>query len=265
LLFELKIKQDTMRILTTIALSSISLSLFSSSNPADTTIKGVTISFLYSPAIFPESWRAAPILSKGEQMAATEIERSKMVMIKALGKYPAAALQKNITIVYWLKSMDFYNIGYGGTNSSEALYLTNDGATAGYSDLYLEQTFHHEYSSILFRNHPSFIDEDAWKKANISGFDYNDPENGVGAIRNNESSQDLDTALCKMGFLTQYSLSGIENDINTFAQNIFSPSEGFWKIVDQYPRIKKKVKLLTDFYNKIDTKFTDDYFKKLNR
>ena len=160
--------------------------------------------------------------------------------------------------------MKFYEVGYGGTNSTDALYLTNSGTAAGYSDLYLEQTFHHEYSSILYRNYPSFIDEEAWKEINIAGFDYNDPENGVGAIRNNESSQDLDTALCKKGFLTQYSLSGIENDINTFAQNIFSPSAGFWKIVDQYPRIKQKVKLLIDFYNKIDPLFTVDYFKKLN-
>ena len=161
--------------------------------------------------------------------------------------------------------MKFYDVGYGGTNSTDALYLTNSGTVAGYSDLYLEQTFHHEYSSILYRNYPSFIDEEAWKEVNITGFDYNDPENGVGAIRNNESSQDLDTALCKKGFLTQYSLSGIENDINTFAQNIFSPSAGFWKIVDQYPRIKNKVKLLIDFYKKIDPLFTNEYFKKFNR
>ena len=161
--------------------------------------------------------------------------------------------------------MKFYDVGYGGTNSTDALYLTNNGAAMGYNDLYMEQTFHHEYSSILYRNYPSFIDEEAWKEANITGFDYNDPENGVGAIRNNESSQDLDTALCKKGFLTQYSLSGIENDINTFAQNIFSPSAGFWKIVDQYPRIKRKVKLLIDFYNRIDPLFTVEYFKNLHR
>ncbi len=261
----LKAKEDTMKIMVTIILFFNSLFFFSRHNPADTTIKGVLISFNYSPAIFPETWQVAPILASGELIASSEIERSKMVMIKALTKYPAAALQKDLQVVYWLKSMKFYDVGYGGTNSTDALYLTNGGTVLGHSDLYLEQTFHHEYSSILYRNHPSLINEDAWEKVNSSGFDYNDPENGVGAIRNNESSQDFDTALCNKGFLTQYSLSGIENDINTFPQNIFSPSEGFWKIVDQYPRIKKKVKILTDFYNKIDDQFTDDYFKKLNK
>lgn len=243
----------------------MSLFAFSRTTPPDTTIRGVVIGFNYSRSIFPDSWQAAPINAKGEKIAAAEVSRSKAIMIKALQKYPAITLAKDLRVVYFLKSMTFYEVGYGGTNSSDALYLTNSGAAAGYTNLYLEQTFHHEYSSILYRNHPGFLNETEWKKTNIPGFDYNDPENGVGAIRNNESSQDLDTLLCKKGFLTQYSLSGLENDINTFAQNIFSPSENFWKIVDQYPRIKAKVKLLTDFYNKIDPVFNDDYFKKLNK
>ncbi len=254
-----------MKIFVTIAFSFISLYTYSRINPADTTIRNVFVSFNYSPAIFPDSWQAAPITARGEQIASSEINRSNAIIVKALSKYPAGAIQNDLKIVYFLKTMKFYDVGYGGTNSTDALYLTNNGTALGYSDLYLEQTFHHEYSSILYRNHPSFIDEDDWKKSNIPGFDYNDPENGVGAIRNNQSSQDLDTSLCKKGFLTQYSLSGMENDINTFAQNIFSPSTGFWEIVDQYPRIKKKITLLISFYNKIDPLFTDMYFRNLNK
>lgn len=248
----------------TIALMVLGLPVFSQLNRGDTTIKAVRISFAYSPSIFPVEWQASPISAAGERIAASEISRSKAIMVKALEKYPGASLRNDLKIVYFLKSMQFYDVGYGGTNSTDALYLTNSGVASGYTDLYLEQTFHHEYSSILYRNHPSFINETAWKSANIAGFDYNDPENGVGAIRNNESSQDLDTALCRKGFLTQYSLSGFENDINTFAQNIFSPSEGFWQIADKYPRISKKLKLLIAFYNKIDPAFTEDYFRKLN-
>ncbi|MEO7983993.1 MAG: hypothetical protein ABI688_07920 [Bacteroidota bacterium] len=254
-----------MKIWIALFLPFISIPVVSRSNPADTTIKGVMIRFGYSTTIFPESWQPSPISAKGEPISKSEIQRCKTVMIKALSKYPPNALQKELDAVYFLKSMKFYDVGYGGTNSTDALYLTDDGTESGYTDLYLEQTFHHEYSSILYRNHPSFIDEEAWKKANIAGFDYNDPENGVGAIRNNESSQDLDTLLCKKGFLTQYSLSGMENDINTFAQNIFSPSEGFWQIVDQYPRIRIKTRLLIDFYNKIDPLFTYNYFRELNK
>ena len=254
-----------MKVIATLVFLIATIPVYSGVLPADTTIKGVSVNFRYSATIFPESWQTVPINATGEQISAVEIERSKSIIARAFNKYSVSSLKKNLQIIYFLKSMKFYDVGYGGTNSTDALYLTNNGAAMGYNDLYMEQTFHHEYSSILYRNYPSFIDEEAWKEANITGFDYNDPENGVGAIRNNESSQDLDTALCKKGFLTQYSLSGIENDINTFAQNIISPSAGFWKIVDQYPRIKRKVKLLIDFYNRIDPLFTVEYFKKLHR
>ena len=225
-----------------LALSFISLSAVAKGTPSDTSINGVAVIFSYSTSIFPVSWQAPPINAKGKPLTASEIPRCKTVMIKALEKYPAGALKNELT---------------------DNLYLTNDGAAKGYTSLYLEQTFHHEYSSILYRNHPTYLNETAWKNANIDSFDYNDPENGVGAIRNNESSQDLDQELCKKGFLTQYSLSGLENDINTFAQNMFSPSPGFWEIVDRFPRINKKLQLLIAFYNKIDPLFTEEYFRKL--
>jgi hypothetical protein len=253
-----------MKSLLTACLFSLGLPAFPGTTINDTTIRGVRIGFTYSNSIFPESWQSSPISAYGKPIAEAEIGRSKSIMVKALAKYPVATLGKELKAVYFLRAMTFYDVGYGGTNSNDALYLTNNGIAQGYTDLYLEQTFHHEYSSILYRNHPSWFNETGWTNANIPGFSYNDPESGVGAIRNNESSQDLDTGLCRKGFLTQYSLSGLENDINTFAQNIFSPSPGFWQLADQYPRIYRKIKLLIDFYHRIDPVFTEEYFRKLN-
>lgn len=240
-----------------------SFPLLAAATPSDTTIRGVAIRFIYSPSIFPDSWQAAPINASGEQIDNPEINRSIAIISKALNKYPVAALKNDLRTVYFLKSMKFFDVGYGGTNSSDALYLTNNGTELGFTELYMEQTIHHEYSSILYRRHPQWLDTRAWMTANISGFNYNDPENGVGAIRNNASSQELDSNLCKKGFLTQYSQSSLENDLNTFAQNLFSPSEGFWQLADRFPRINKKVKLFISFYHRIDPAFTEEYFRKL--
>jgi len=232
-------------------------------NNKDTLIRGVTISFSYLKTIFPPEWQTSPINAKADPIQSSEVNRSTKITAKALTKYPVSMLYQNLHAVYWLKKMSFYDVGYGGTNSSDALYLTNDGWGLGYTDDYLEQTFHHEFSSILFRNYPSLFDTAAWKAAN-KDFDYNDPEDGVGAIRNNASSQDLDTILCKRGMLTQYAMSSLENDLNTVAQNLFCPSTGFWAIVDQYPRVRKKVNLLISFYNKIGgALFTEEYFRKM--
>ncbi len=236
--------------------------VFANAEQADTTIRGVKISFDYEDIIFPPAWRAAPINGAGESLKESEQKRSKIILNTALSKYPGEVLRLNLLTVYILKSMSFYGVGYGGTNSNEEVYLTNNGISMGYTDDYIEQTFHHEFSSILYRNYPQLLDEKSWSAVNPPGFDYKDPENGVGAIRNNESSQELDTALCRQGFLTQYALSGLENDINTVAQNLFLPAKGFWRMVDSYPPIARKTGLLISFYNKIDPLFTEAYFRR---
>ncbi|MEI9944920.1 MAG: hypothetical protein WDN26_11965 [Chitinophagaceae bacterium] len=229
----------------------------------DTTINGVKVNFEYALNIFPESWRTSPINAWGDPIPSGEIVRSEAIMVKALNKYPLTVLKKELTSIYFLRSMKFYDVSYGGTNSTDAVYITNNGIAVGYTEFYLEQTFHHEFSSILFRNHVEFLDTSDWKRNNLASFDYNDPENGVGSIRNNQSSQDLDSVLCEKGFLTQYAMSSMENDINTFAQNIFCPTAEFRRVMEKYPRINKKVKLLIAFYNKINPAFTEDFFKKL--
>ena len=229
----------------------------------DTVVRSVAINFQYNKLIFPDSWQRSPINADGGQIDELEIPRCKKVLITALRKYPLSLLQEELQSVYFVKWMKFYNVGYGGTNSIDALYLTDNGVDMGYTELYLEQTFHHEFSSILYRNHPSLLNEKAWLSANMAGFKYNDPESGVGAIRNNQSSQELDTNLCVKGFLTQYSQSGMENDINTFAQNVFCPTQEFWTLVDNYPRIALKFSLMIIFYNSINPVFTETYFRRL--
>lgn len=230
----------------------------------DTTVQGVLIESLYRVSIFPESWQGGSINAEGEQISDFEMKRAQPIMIVALKKYPVDLLRYNLHTVYLLKSMKFFNVGYGGTNSSDAVYVTSNGASLGYTDIYIEQTFHHEFSSILFRNYIRFLDTTEWKKANDPTFDYNDPESGVGAIRNGRSSQVPDTSVAKFGMLTEYAMSSMENDVNTLAQNLFLPDKNFWMIVDRYPKVYKKVRLLIAFYNKISSVFNEQYFRSFS-
>jgi len=234
------------------------------SQTEDTTIQQVKVVFEYSADIFPDDWRNERIDAQGQQIDLEEIARSKQVAIKALNKYSTTLLGYNLRALYFLKSMKFFGVSFGGTNSLDALYLTNNGTSLGYTDTYIEQTFHHEFSSILFRNYVRFFDTTAWKKANDPNFDYNDPESGVGAIRTGRSSQVLDTSLARYGFLTEYSMSSLENDLNTMAQNLFLPDMSFWNIVNKYPKIKTKMQLLAAFYNKLDTRYTEKYFRNFD-
>jgi len=231
----------------------------------DTIIRKVYVSFSSSKEIFPIDWRNDPIDATAKPIERREIRHSKLIIAKALNKYPESIFKKNLKFVYFLKEMSFYNTGYGGTNSQDAVYLTNRGKYWGYTDQYVEQTFHHEFSSILFRNNPSLLDTNLWKDANVPGFIYNDPKNGVGVIRDGKASQRLDTALCQIGFLTQYSESSLENDVNTFAQNLFCPEKNFWNYADRYPGIKQKTELLIKFYAALSPMYTEAYFRKLDK
>ncbi|HSU26871.1 MAG TPA: hypothetical protein VLJ68_00695 [Chitinophagaceae bacterium] len=233
--------------------------------PADTLIQRVRVVFKFDPSVFPESWQAGSVLAKGESIDTTEIARCKLITAKALNKYPSPLLYMNLKTIYFLRSEKFFNVGFGGTYTRDALFISDNGKSLGYTDRFIEQSIHHEFSSILFNNYGWLLDTSSWTKANLPGSGYTDPEAGVGAIRKNEASQELDTALAQQGFLTQYAHSDIENDINTIAQNLFSPNPGFWNIVDKYPRIRQKVNLLIRFYHSIIINFTEAYFREFEK
>jgi hypothetical protein len=239
--------------------------LAGSQSSLDSTGYDIQLRFRFHRNIFPATWTAAPINGTGTSLARGEQERTRTVIRRSIAKYPPEIIKLNLVTVYVLKNMSFYGVGYGGTNSNDVVFLTNNGEELGYTDNYIEQTFHHEFSSILYRNYPLWLDAVAWNQVNPPDFNYRDPENGVGAIRNNESSQELDTVLCRHGFLTQYAMSGMENDINTIAQNLFRPSPGFWAAVDQYPAIREKTKILIRFYYRLHPRFTENYFRNLNQ
>lgn len=235
------------------------------SNSDTILVNGVSVISEYSPKNFPEKWRTDPINAKGEPINSLESKRAELIIIKSLKKYPEALLNATLKAVYLVKSISFFNVNFGGTNSTDAVFISSNGESNGYTDIYIEQTFHHEFSSILYRDYPSLIDTLSWKKQNEPGFNYNDPASGVGAIKNNESSQGLNARLAEKGMLTQYAMSSLENDINTLAQNLFRPYPDFWKITDKYPRVGNKVRLLINFYGKLNPIFTEQYFRSFSK
>ncbi|NQV03540.1 MAG: hypothetical protein HQ542_12900, partial [Bacteroidia bacterium] len=74
---------------------------------------------------------------------------------------------------------------------------------------------------------------------------------------------DYDYDLLPLGFMNKYSQSAFEEEINVFAQNLFSGGEQFWFIVDTFAKIREKAKLIIDFYYQIDPQFTEEYFRAL--
>lgn len=243
----------------------IGFMLIASSYPSDMYVDERTsteVFFSTAENMFPKHWYGNQIHAEAEPLERTERQRAILILDKAFDKYPETVLKHYLDRVYVLKSLKFFGVFYGGTNSKNTIYLADDKHNPHYTNRFIEGVFHHEFSSILIRSFPDFIQEEAWNSINPARFIYGN--GGISAILNGEASVSLDPKLFEYGFLTKYSESAIEEDINVFAQNLFTGGNEFWLAVDTHAKIKKKARLLIDFYHQIDPIFTESYFRKIS-
>ena len=222
---------------------------------------GVKIIFTTEGRIFPDSWYSSTINAKGISLDTSEYKRSEKIIKAVLLKYPVELIQNNLKNIYILSSIIFYDQSFGGTNSSTNIYLSNKGIKKGYTDFYLEQLFHAEFSSILFRNYKHEFDKLEWNDNNPDKFNYG--KGGVAALKDNEDSEEFDLLLNKSGFINEYASSSLENDFNSFAKNLFAPKYGFDLLINRYDNLRNKRKLTIQFYRKLDKTFSEKYFNKI--
>ncbi|MFT5778390.1 MAG: hypothetical protein ACI837_001346 [Crocinitomicaceae bacterium] len=222
---------------------------------------GVKIIFTAEGKIFPDSWYSAKVKAKGISLDTSEYTRSEKMITAVLKKYPINLIKSNLKVIYILKKITFYDQSFGGTNSKSNVYLSNEGIKEGYSDFYLEQLFHAEFSSILLRNNEKYFDELEWSKNNVAKFKYGD--GGVTALKENKNSEEFDTKWNVIGFINEYATSSLENDFNSFAKNLFLPKIGFDSLLENYSELSSKRKLMIQFYSKLDEFFTEDFFNQI--
>jgi len=161
--------------------------------------------------------------------------------------------------VYVFGLLEFFQEGYAGTYYDQTLYMSNSGIKEGYTNGFIEQTFHHEFSSMLWYAHPELLDTVAWKKLNK--LDYGD--GGIQALIDDNDSQTFEAYYNERGFLFQYGASDLENDINSFAENLFAPTIEFRDALKNYPVLRKKMALLISFYMSLDPSLNSSFFAEL--
>lgn len=229
----------------------------------DTVINGVTISFGIDRHTFPNRWLRKNISAEAVSLPDTCMPRAQALMAQALTRYPVSMPCKYLKRVHIFKSLRFYGYPYGGTYRRKAVYLTFDPGHPMSGESFLEERFHHEFSSILWKENHRKLDLDAWMSFNPPGFVYG--EGGIDAIQEGIASMETDPGYFAIGFLNRYAMTEIEQDINCIAQYLFCGGPEFWKIVDENERIRGKVILLVDFYHQLNPMFTEPYFRNLNK
>jgi hypothetical protein len=222
---------------------------------------GIVISFVADDQMFPDAWKTKEINPKAVSLDSSEYARSRAVIERALKKYPQAVLTKNLKKIYVMKYIGFFGEQFGGTNSTDAVYIGNDGVAMGYTDFYLEQTFHSEFSSIILRNYSAYFNKTKWMALNSKGFSYG--RGGVNALKTGKTDEEFLDDYNKNGVLNQYGASDMENDFNEFAQNLFLPKAGFSEVIEKYPAIRAKRLMAIELYRIADSSFTEGFFDKL--
>ncbi|HPS51343.1 MAG: hypothetical protein PHP04_08195 [Bacteroidales bacterium] len=241
------------------------LILLGSTFPLDSYVDERTdteIIFTPDGRIFPSHWYHPKINATAVPLAPVERNRFIHIINRAFAKYPDQVLREHLDRIYALKYMKFYGIPFGGTNVGNTVFISDDESNPSFTDSYIEGVFHHEFSSVLKRSFPAFLNSNVWEAVNEPTFTYGN--GGVYAIRTGEASLALNPELYPSGFLTQYSQASVEEDINVFAQNLFSGEKSFWEIVERNPKIRRKAQLLIAFYQKIDSRFTESYFRRIS-
>ena len=237
------------------------------------------ISWSSGPEIFPPSWREAPFHQTARPIDPSRKDRARAIVRQAMQKYPAALVARTIAKgrIYILGELKVYrNMQFAGTASHKAVYLVVRDKSQGYTDKFIESTFHQEYSTLLMNRYLKHLDMKAWKAVNPEGFTYLGPnswdrvrgkDGGARAIMKTGGAKLLstDTARLAQGFLVRYSMSSLENDVNGYAAALFANDRNFWANVEKYPAVRKKADLAIEFYHRIDPVFTREYFRALRR
>ncbi len=221
----------------------------------------VRIETLLNANTFPQSWQKAPISAQGVQIEEAELDRALKAVRRALAKYPNEFLRRDLKRVVLLKQMTFFGAQYGGTNSLDTVYVTDAGKALGFTDSYIEGAVHHEFSSILLRNHPADLDQEAWKKALPPEFKYRG--DGLTSVKTGTASLEYGEEYFKKGFLNEYATSSQEEDFNVTAEALLTGRKELWDAMAKNPLLDAKAKAVVAFYTKIEKTFDLAWFQSL--
>jgi len=200
----------------------------------------------------PAEWKSQPYAARATEIEATESFRICSSIERELEKYPESVLSDFLGGIHLSRTLEIWGGLYGATFYGNLVFLTSTGARDGFTKAYFARSFHHEFSSVLMSR--AGFDHEAWRAANPPDFDYQN-DAVVAETLNQTWTESGDPGLYSQGVLTAYGLQDLENDINVYAEVLFSDPRGLQALASEYPAIERKAALLTAFYEGLDPAF----------
>jgi hypothetical protein len=182
-------------------------------------------------------------------------------LLSALSIYPPEIISSNLNFIVLLEKLTSGGIEYGGTYviqkpRSTGVYIIVPKHLSGHEiTRNIIETFHHEFSSVLLDKQKNLTD--AWLKSNAKAFEYTykDNQGGYYALKNKHFKGITLFELNEQGILSHYGASSLEEDFNTYAQDILSNPKEFKLKYKKFPIIKKKTQIFLDFYLSLSPEF----------
>ena len=207
-----------------------------------------------SKQYFTDEWNNDFVHPKATPINDGQLLRFLTILPDELKKYPASLIKSDLHAIALSSLLSLYGIEYGGSNSGKRIYMTVLSPEQGNTDEYLRRTIHHEFSSILIRDHKFPLKE--WRASLPAGVKYNDSIDKE--VKTIESGRDISLASSKLleqGFLSSYGLTNYINDVNTYAELLFVEPNELKRLSNKYKTIRVKYDLLIDFYKNLDSKY----------
>lgn len=204
--------------------------------------------------MIPHTWKGGRINGKGSNLSEGLYDHAADIIEEALSVYPTSFLQKHLKGIGILDTLSFYNTSYGGTAVYAYDYILI--VVRSYSYEHTVGTIHHELNHLLVNKHK--FEEEKWSSYNSSTFRYGN--GGVEAIMNGQSSTAMTNTDLQRGFVCQYGMSALIEDIATFTEIAIEERGKFANRVKAYPIAMMKYELLKSYYYNLDPYFNEDFW-----
>jgi hypothetical protein len=164
-------------------------------------------------------------------------------VVTAFQAYPPELVRSLVQQIALADMIEAWNIRIGGFHAPGLIALNCQNA--GANEDFDVDSLHDEFAALLLAKTP--IDSAAWQAFNPRDFRYGDVESYRAELRHPQGRAG-DDALHRDGFVAALGLTGIDNDVQTYAERVFGHPGEFAALLRAQPAMRGKARMVMAIY-----------------
>ncbi|MBC8038810.1 MAG: hypothetical protein H7X89_16520 [Rhizobiales bacterium] len=211
----------------------------------------IAIEIAYEPK-WPENWLADLVITWTPVTNKSERNRCETFVKEFEKAYSSDGLNRRLKKIVFLKEFSMSGQDFGGTyDPINGIIWSTCNAQSKVNHV---GTLHHEFSSLLFYNNKERFDIEKWESFNRrrDAYMYSEEERWYDPAKIKDTlSLELNPNLYNDGFIANYNRVSLEEDINVFAEYIYTQPKKLTPIGKKYKRVHGKIEHLKNFYRQL--------------